>query len=191
MNEETEVEPIPPASPILIYKLKYLMFTWPRRVVNHWVVLEPGRLPCARELVPHVAIGPHWPGIIFVVALLVGSTHYICSMWPWVSSLALLLCTACLVFLGQVCCTDPGFVTANATAGDDTEEELCFCEECQLFQPENAYHCDFCGRCIDGWDHHCIWMGQCIGKGNIRYFWRFNASWLIYLGFLMLLTWAS
>jgi hypothetical protein len=162
---------------------------WPRRQVNHWVVLNltAFRQPCSGEPMASFAIGPHWPGVIFVAALLAGSTQYICSTWPWAAWAALLCCALCVVFLVLTSCTDPGFVTVSATAADEADE-LCYCEECQLCQPKKAYHCDSCGRCVDGWDHHCLWMGQCIGKGNVDHFWRFNASWLAYMGFLIYLT---
>ena len=162
---------------------------WPEKQGNHWVVLDltTFKLPCSERPLGIVSIGPHWPGVIFVTTLLVGSTQYICSTWPWASWASLLFCVVCVVLLALTSCTNPGFVSVSATATDDAEE-LYFCEDCQLYQPDSAFHCDYCGRCVDGWDHHCVWMGQCIGKGNYKHFWRFNASWMLYLGFLLYLT---
>jgi len=48
-----------------------------------------------------------------------------------------------------------------------------YCDTCNLDQPVGCTHCNFCGVCIEGYDHHCVWMGKCIGRGNICAFYTF------------------
>jgi len=193
--EMTEIERAPPNAPTVLPSIPSKQYSplrwtmWPQRRGNHWVVVDLSvfKQPCSKQPMGIYSIGPHWPGVVFVIALLVGSTQYICSTWPWASWPSVLFCVVCFVLLALTSCTDPGFVSVSATATDDSEE-LCFCEDCQLYRPDSAFHCDYCGRCVDGWDHHCVWMGQCIGKDNYKIFWRFNVAWLLYLGFLLYLT---
>ena len=43
------------------------------------------------------------------------------------------------------------------------------CRDCKIWinTTERTFHCDYCGICIENYDHHCIWLSNCIGKNNI------------------------
>lgn len=58
------------------------------------------------------------------------------------------------------------------------------CGYCDVVQPYGCMHCDFCGVCVEGFDHHCPWMGKCIGKDNICEFYTFIVVGLVSLGYI-------
>lgn len=61
---------------------------------------------------------------------------------------------------------------------------LKFCHTCQIFRPERAFHCHFCGNCVHRFDHHCQWLGTCIGGRNYR-------SFIIYLFSIVAMHWST
>ncbi|CCI47701.1 unnamed protein product [Albugo candida] len=85
----------------------------------------------------------------------------------------LLLCLTCLISYALVGCFDPGIVERYT---EPKTEEDTFCQECDSYRPESAFHCEECRVCIKGHDHHCPWTGKCIGEGNITFFyvWLFS-----------------
>jgi DHHC palmitoyltransferase len=131
-----------------------------------------------------VTMGPHWPGVLVVIAMIVGGTYVsfniignievsrfwiinsakVSSVFFFGATLAALLMTAC---------TDPGIVRMTPILNEEEKEEemnTTYCEVCSVHQPENMgiRHCYECDVCIMGHDHHCPWMGKCIGKKNMR-----------------------
>ncbi|GMF65114.1 unnamed protein product [Phytophthora lilii] len=60
-----------------------------------------------------------------------------------------------------------------------------YCDICGIEQDRSTDHCEDCGVCVAGYDHHCPWMGKCIGRGNMHAFKMFNASWVIYVCFVL------
>lgn len=45
-----------------------------------------------------------------------------------------------------------------------------FCEHCNKYRPEYAWHCKACNVCILKRDHHCFIFNRCVGLKNRRYF---------------------
>lgn len=45
-----------------------------------------------------------------------------------------------------------------------------FCEHCNKYRPEYAWHCKTCNVCILKRDHHCYIFNRCVGLKNRRYF---------------------
>ncbi|GLD95183.1 hypothetical protein PINS_up003825 [Pythium insidiosum] len=56
---------------------------------------------------------------------------------------------------------------------EEQEEDgslLVFCDECNLYRPTRAMHCETCERCVVLLDHHCPWVNNCIGARNQKFF---------------------
>jgi hypothetical protein len=66
-----------------------------------------------------------------------------------------------------------------------------YCDICDIEQAKYTEHCEDCGVCIEEYDHHCPWMGKCIGKKNMRSFKLFNASWMIYVAYVIWISIAN
>ena len=61
------------------------------------------------------------------------------------------------------------------------------CSKCYILIPKkfNVVHCNKCQVCVREQDHHCPWTGKCIGKYNLKSFYIFVNSLMIYLIMLM------
>ena len=45
------------------------------------------------------------------------------------------------------------------------------CFVCNGFKKdENTKHCNYCMKCVEGFDHHCYWVNNCISKKNFKFF---------------------
>ena len=62
------------------------------------------------------------------------------------------------------------------------QKEFTICEKCNIIIPKeiNISHCIDCDICVIEQDHHCPWTGKCIAKYNLKYFYVFVNSLLIY-----------
>lgn len=47
---------------------------------------------------------------------------------------------------------------------------LRFCNYCQMYKPDHAFHCKYCGKCVYRFDHHCPWINNCVGRNNYKLF---------------------
>lgn len=45
-----------------------------------------------------------------------------------------------------------------------------YCNYCELYKPDHAFHCKSCQRCVYRFDHHCPWVNNCVGRNNFRVF---------------------
>jgi len=63
-----------------------------------------------------------------------------------------------------------------------------FCKKCRVMRSNSCYHCVDCDVCIKGFDHHCPWTGKCIGEGNLRLFYVFLASTMIFIVYCIIIT---
>ena len=73
-----------------------------------------------------VTLGPHWPGVLVTVALILGGSslnlQVVDSKWlpgsapnGWMRSIVYCFCAATLFLLFKTACTDPGIVLPTAT----------------------------------------------------------------------------
>mmetsp|Transcript_4034 Transcript_4034/g.4159 ORF Transcript_4034/g.4159 Transcript_4034/m.4159 type:complete len:193 (+) Transcript_4034:117-695(+) len=155
-----------------------------------------------------ITMGPHWPGVLVVVFLILGGTYMSFMLIDLIpsnrgSTLPILFrlsstffFTITMASLMLTACSDPGIVRATPISGrEETEEELentIYCEICSIYQPERLQirHCQECDVCILNLDHHCPWMGKCIGQKNMKWFIMFNVSWLCYFAQMLILCFA-
>lgn len=56
-----------------------------------------------------------------------------------------------------------------------------YCDKCKIIQLMGTVHCYDCDVCVLEMDHHCPWTGKCIGKGNIKQFYYFIGSTLLFM----------
>ena len=114
------------------------------------------------------------------------------SMAPGFTLASVVLCLSSLSFLFLTGCSDPGIVRPGSRLAEDVAGSYGrFCHVCQVCQPRGTFHCEDCGVCIEELDHHCPWMGKCVGKKNMKWFQAFNMSWIVYLIFVLVVTFSD
>ena len=88
------------------------------------------------------------------------------------------------------CCTlkDPGYVPMKRDFLGLMErlvnEELhldYICINCENLRPENTMHCNYCNKCVQGFDHHCTFVNNCLGYKNHKYFLLFLFFFTLYI----------
>ena len=118
---------------------------------------------------PRLVIGPHWYCyfimlfIIYLIVKLITS-----KLFPFIPSSSVK--TAFWVLLLHILIVytvnlfyNPGIAMDELS----TKDKETFCTKCRKYVSiKGTAHCDFCGVCIEGFDHHCIWIGKCVGKQN-------------------------
>ena len=59
---------------------------------------------------------------------------------------------------------------------------MLYCQKCNILVPKKykISHCADCNVCVKEQDHHCPWTGKCIAKYNLKYFYIFVNSLLIF-----------
>jgi len=62
-------------------------------------------------------------------------------------------------------------------------QKLKYCRTCVILRPARVSHCNFCGHCVEKYDHHCPWLGNCIGKKNYKDFLFFLISTITLVSF--------
>ena len=78
---------------------------------------------------------------------------------------------------------NPGVVLQSSMK----DKKQTFCQNCNMFVPENSEHCGDCDLCIEDLDHHCPFSGKCIASGNIAAFYTFLIS--IFCVFFYFILW--
>jgi len=63
-----------------------------------------------------------------------------------------------------------------------------YCQKCRVMRSNTVYHCVDCDVCIKEFDHHCPWTGKCIGQGNVRLFYLFLGSTMVYIVYCIIIT---
>lgn len=143
-------------------------------------------------------IGPHYPGVLVVIGLIIGGTYvniqmlyqkrFVVSSTIMFTIFIYTMMTMTLISLLLTAITDPGVMQAthisttddfsaddfNVNIDGDTvvnSNDSQYCDVCEIFQTPSLHisHCEDCNVCIRGHDHHCPWMGKCIGASNMRF----------------------
>ena len=55
------------------------------------------------------------------------------------------------------------------------------CINCENLRPENTMHCNYCNKCVQGFDHHCTFVNNCLGYKNHKYFLLFLLFFTLYI----------
>ena len=63
------------------------------------------------------------------------------------------------------------------------EKKFTICSRCNIIVPKelDVSHCSDCDICVMEQDHHCPWTGKCIAKYNLKTFYVFVNSLLVYI----------
>jgi len=141
---------------------------------------------------PIFTIGPHWPfflcmWICLIVVGIMVNVHVADQKDPMIRTAAALVTLWEAIIYLLTALRNPGISThPNPTSADDDRfaNDPNYCKACKVVRELDMYHCLDCDVCIKGFDHHCPWTGKCIGEGNIRYFYLFLLSTVVYLVFL-------
>jgi len=90
---------------------------------------------------------------------------------------------------------DPGYIRKHFDFINLTEEFLDnnldlvnLCTFDQIIKTETSFHCMYCGRCVEYFDHHCPFINNCLGYRNHKYFLVFIIAYLIFLSTIALET---
>ena len=82
---------------------------------------------------------------------------------------------------------EPGFVTPQfdiidllRIANEKSIDLENFCFYCRVIKSGRTFHCNFCKRCVEKFDHHCSFVNNCLGHRNHRYFLAFLIFYLAY-----------
>ena len=62
------------------------------------------------------------------------------------------------------------------------------CTYDEIIKTETSFHCMFCGRCVEYFDHHCPFINNCLGYRNHKYFLVFVFSYLVFITLIALET---
>ncbi|CAD8047963.1 unnamed protein product [Paramecium primaurelia] len=139
---------------------------------------------------PAVVIGPHWPLFIcaFLLFLLIGCLFIFLRL----NDDPLIFYTTLFVGINQcvsyliVSLINPGIANIeriDIEKNQQTNQKTWYCKVCKLIQLKETQHCLDCDICIQEYDHHCPWTGKCIGKGNIKQFYYFILSTVVFMIF--------
>lgn len=156
-------------------------------------------------------------GITLVATVMFLSQHIRSLAW-YNTGITFGLCGSTLYYLFKTACTDPGIIQTSrdeelsdgesgvmvieATIASNDSMPLIdkalvhglhagrgYCDICRIIDRDvTAFHCEDCEVCVAGYDHHCVWVGKCIGRDNMYAFQMFNASWVIYVCFVLFMA---
>jgi hypothetical protein len=141
----------------------------------------------------YIALGPHWPGVVFTTALIIFCASLSFNMSSSISNMyvknisfyfSVFLAICAELFLCLTALVDPGIIRSERKDTDDTfgllDHRNSYCDICEVYQSPGCGHCDTCNVCIAKLDHHCPWMGKCIGQFNMKWFVLFITTCMIY-----------
>lgn len=95
---------------------------------------------------------------------------------------------ALAIFFYCLTLIDPGYVPLKkdflGLMERLVDEELhldYICINCENLRPENTMHCNYCNKCVQGFDHHCTFVNNCLGYKNHKYFLLFLLFFTLYI----------
>lgn len=143
---------------------------------------------CFYKNEPLFTIGPHFPLFVCTWILFVGFGIFVYmiqdnDIFKYISLIA--VCWEGFIYLA-VALRNPGQIHAlnpNSDSISGFEKYKNFCKKCRIMKTNKIYHCLECDICIEDYDHHCPWTGKCVGKKNVKVFYTFVLSTLIYIVF--------
>lgn len=98
------------------------------------------------------------------------------------------ICFTLAIFFYCLTLIDPGYVPLKkdflGLMERLVDEELhldYICINCENLRPENTMHCNYCNKCVQGFDHHCTFVNNCLGYKNHRYFLLFLLFFTFYI----------
>ncbi|CAD8139064.1 unnamed protein product [Paramecium pentaurelia] len=151
--------------------------------------------------IPKIVIGPHWPLFIFAYSLFIAASifligwHFTSTSSEFIKWATFIVCVNQCWSYAWVALINPGVINYDKNNSMDNrprcsqqlnienDSKTWYCSVCKLLQLHGTVHCRDCDLCIQEMDHHCPWTGKCIGKGNIKQFYYFLVSTLIFMIF--------
>ena len=109
-------------------------------------------------------------------------SHYV-LLWGSVVSFSILIPT--YVISAAI---DPGylkkqfdFINLAEEFLDNNLDIVNLCTYDEIIKTETSFHCMFCGRCVEYFDHHCPFINNCLGYRNHKYFLIFVFAYLVFI----------
>ena len=148
--------------------------------------------------------------MVCVPGVVLGPIKFADPDYCYVMAVGILLKVVCLVCLGSLATSNPGFIPCQNAAFSvgplgsqplskmpidpvklqfvnlyGSEVILKWCKTCHLYRPPRTSHCTVCNVCVERFDHHCPWVGNCIGRKNYSLFLRFILLFADHIGFML------
>jgi hypothetical protein len=117
---------------------------------------------------PKFIIGPHWPLfiimniIISIMVIVIYKVLLLSFEKKLITIIYLISIILILIFYYITFLINPGIILNKK--GDMTNSSYCSSCQCYYNPSLKISHCNYCGVCIEGFDHHCVWIGKCVGK---------------------------
>lgn len=108
--------------------------------------------------------------------------HYILVI---ISIISLLILVPCFILSAA---REPGFLKKEIDYIDlvtemiDQERDLWnLCTYCEVIKSQTSFHCLFCKKCVELFDHHCPYINNCLGYRNAQNFFLFVLFYFVFL----------
>jgi len=115
-----------------------------------------------------------------------------------IETILIAICTGALSFsiiFYILCLINPGYVASREDFIKILERMLnetlhldYVCIQCENLRPEQTRHCNYCNKCVQGFDHHCTFINNCVGYRNHKYFILFLVFFAVYMFSLIVHT---
>jgi hypothetical protein len=141
---------------------------------------------------PKFIIGPHWPLfiimniIISIMVIVIYKVLLLSFEKKLITIIYLISIILILIFYYITFLINPGIILNKK--GDMTNSSYCSSCQCYYNPSLKISHCNYCGVCIEGFDHHCVWIGKCVGKNNKKTFYGLIVSVVLFYIILLYLV---
>lgn len=91
-----------------------------------------------------LSVGPHWAGVLYTISIIGVVTLFLVrfvlnDLAPWCQLTGVVCALIITAFLVATAVVDPGIVVEGA---EERGEGSAYCEECSIWRPDGADHCD-------------------------------------------------